>query len=375
MTDAAYLMGAIGLLGAGGAVAILLSIIFRYIPPIKRRPLLMFGTIGIIAVITPWVWPVPATVTTRFFGSALCAIVIYWGYSQKLGNPMNQSVKTWKQDITYYVPRWLAFGVLVGFLGGGVILPPNGNTTMPNGYYWHVILYQHLPIGIIYGLLSGVLFVFLQRLWNTDGKRVKWWVNVLAAIIVVTIGIFGAQTAINQTLAESQTTQGVIQGLAIKAQKDYPNLSYTEANRQESIRQANAALTGATSQLERAQNAAGTFLGFYFGNTRARSEFCKNLGVDISKFLQGFNGAFKAEYDKAILIIGRDGVTAPQVWEASRDQLLSFTAKNMVDLAQRQHMSTADVCRQVEQMADYQIKRQTDLFVNSPTDQALMSTQ
>jgi len=94
-------------------------------------------------------------------------------------------------DLRYYLPRWLIFGVIAGLIGGGPVISPNANGTMPEGYFWHVILWQHLPIGVVYGLLSGLMFVGLQRSWNISGSRWKWWVNVLGSTIVVKLVLFG----------------------------------------------------------------------------------------------------------------------------------------------------------------------------------------
>lgn len=94
-------------------------------------------------------------------------------------------------DLRYYLPRWLIFGGVAGLIGGGPVVSPNADGVMPPGYYWHVILWQHLPLGIVYGLLSGLMFVGLERLWNINKSRVKWWVNVLASTIAVKLVLYG----------------------------------------------------------------------------------------------------------------------------------------------------------------------------------------
>lgn len=90
-------------------------------------------------------------------------------------------------DLKIYLPGWVVFGLLSGvFLSGA----------MPKG--WHEIVFDRLPLGLAFGLLSCCVFIALQRLWNshrTAGKRV---LNLILAgtigdiLLVWMISIFAA---------------------------------------------------------------------------------------------------------------------------------------------------------------------------------------
>src|ERR1700751_2275045 len=82
--------------------------------------------------------------------------------------------KPLSRDLRYYLPRWLVFGVIAGLLGA--VLTP----TLPGE---HMRVWGSLFWGGVYGLLSGTVFVGLQRTLNRGGSRVKWWLNAFASTI------------------------------------------------------------------------------------------------------------------------------------------------------------------------------------------------
>ena len=86
------------------------------------------------------------------------------------------------QDLRYYLPRWLVFGVVAGLLSAAAT---------PTVATEHVNWFGGLVFGAAYGLLSGLAFVGLQRFSNLDGSRFKWWLNALVSTIAARLALWG----------------------------------------------------------------------------------------------------------------------------------------------------------------------------------------
>jgi hypothetical protein len=280
-------------------------------------------------------------------------------------------MKTLTADFKYYLPRWLIFGVIAGAILGGPVVSPNADGTMPESYYWHVILWQRLPLGVAYGLLSGVAFVFLQRMWNMSGSRLKWWVNVLGSTIAARLVLLGLMSLAQQASPQSQN-MGKIEA---DAKKDFPNLTYSEAVQQESVKKQKQSLAAMNSETERNQSAAGSFLGFYFMSARVRFDYCKDLGVDISSFVNGFKRVNKDSYDRAKIVLAHTTFTEEQLFAQLKPQLEGFNEKNMADVASTQKMTTLQLCEQIRADPDPKVAQLVFSKVSPPTYEILSHVQ
>jgi hypothetical protein len=274
--------------------------------------------------------------------------------------------KSFADDLKYYLPRWLLFGVVAGLIGGGPVVSPNADGTMPEGYFWHVVLWQDLPIGIVYGLLAGVLFVGLQRLWNSNGSRIKWWVNLFGSMFIVKLALVGVNNVV------PQVQPNVLSEMEIRAKTDYPNSTYTAGTKQEALRQSAEFLARSEDQ-EKIEGAAGQFIGFYALNARIRPTYCQGLGVDVSSFTKAFKNANEDVYKKAILVMNRTYVTEEQVFEQVQSQLGDFNRKNMMDVAASQKMTTSQLCQQFRDNPEGRIEQETFSRVNPAAYQLLMN--
>lgn len=79
----------------------------------------------------------------------------------------------------------------------------------------------------------------------------------------------------------------------------------------------------------RAAKAASIFMGFYLVNVRARLEYCRQKGVDISTFSSSFASAWRPAHGKAVEVLARSGIDEEQIWKQTRGVLMSAVAIDM----------------------------------------------
>ena len=240
--------------------------------------------------------------------------------------------RTVKQDFQYYLPRWIAFGLLGALLLSGPVTSPNLNGLLPDGYYWRVILYQRIPMGIVYGAVAGMLFIAFQRLWNTNSNRVKWYLNFFLAIGIAKLTVLGIDT-FTTPLMQQALMPKILKHIEGDSQKDFPTAGYSDAVRQESMKKSDVYMASSDSEKKKVEFAIGTFYGFYFINVRTHVEYCKSLGVDISSFTDAFIDANKDAHQLAFNLLSRNGVTEKQLYQQLSPSLTEMNRKNFDDIA------------------------------------------
>jgi hypothetical protein len=101
---------------------------------------------------------------------------------------VTQRPKPIRQDLRYYVPRWMVFFLAITLIQELTTLPPIGHGlwSIPN-----LIL-----IGLSEGAFGGLLFVGLERWWNPRDCRAIRIRNCLLAVMAVGVGSLIAMTAI-----------------------------------------------------------------------------------------------------------------------------------------------------------------------------------
>ena len=132
------------------------------------------------------------------------------------------------------------------------------------------------------------------------------------------------------------------------AAKNHPDQSIAIAVQQEAIKRSEVELAKETGD-NKSDAAAGQFLGFYLVNMRARSDYCKALGLDISPFTSAFERNHASLYIKSRLINSR-GPFAPDRLESEMyKQLLPTFEKTIADemraTASELKVTEADVCK------------------------------
>jgi hypothetical protein len=88
-------------------------------------------------------------------------------------------------------------------------------------------------------------------------------------------------------------------------------------------------------------------MGFYLVNTRERSLYCKEQGVDIQPFVTAFQQAHQPELAKAKSQLAKVGITEDQLYDLTRKQLREVIAQDMKDLATAGKSDVAGACQTV----------------------------
>jgi hypothetical protein len=173
--------------------------------------------------------------------------------------------------------------------------------------------------------------------------------------------------------AQSNTEQ--TQDLESDAKKDYPNRTYTDSVRQESLKKAEAFNKSEKTDEEKIQHAIGNFFGFYFVNTRSHVTYCARLGVDISPFTKAFIAANKDIYEQSSKLLYRRGTTEEQLFKQLEPTLDSMTAKNLADLAATDKLSTTQECQLQTQNLEARITRVTFSKIMPEVSKTLLDAQ
>jgi xanthine/uracil permease len=106
-----------------------------------------------------------------------------------VNTPVVQSTRPIKQDLRYYLPRWIAAFVIITLIEQLAMFPPTGRGL------WYI---PNLVLaGILEGAFGGLAFVGLQRWWNPRDSRPRRIRNYLFASIIVGVGSLWATTAIH----------------------------------------------------------------------------------------------------------------------------------------------------------------------------------
>ena len=99
-----------------------------------------------------------------------------------------QTPKPFRQDLRYYLPRWIAALVVITFIEQLAMFPPTGRGL------WYIP--SLVLAGVLDGTFGGLVFVGLQRLWNPRDSRVVRIRSYVAAGIIVGVGSLWVMTAI-----------------------------------------------------------------------------------------------------------------------------------------------------------------------------------
>lgn len=104
-------------------------------------------------------------------------------------------------------------------------------------------------------------------------------------------------------------------------------------------------LAEAGSDSERNMIAAGQFWGFLYVNTRARSRYCDDVGVDITPFAEAFAKAHEREQAVAAHVFSEAGFRLEDHWESLEPAMLKAVRQDMSDIQKMNNLSAVDACR------------------------------
>ena len=154
------------------------------------------------------------------------------------------------------------------------------------------------------------------------------------------IGLFGwnlaARVLIEHTVASpSAKAEGEYYRMERDALAKYagPGTSNAEALARYAKEQAAQKLAAATTADERAYTAAQIFIGFYFMNSRARVEFCREQQVDLSAFATDFAKLHQPQYERAASLLRAKGTSIEDTWSTSRAAMMHAADRDMRAMA------------------------------------------
>jgi xanthine/uracil permease len=99
-----------------------------------------------------------------------------------------QSPRPIKQDLRYYLPRWIAALVVITLIEQLAMFPPTGRGL------WYIP--SLVLAGVLDGTFGGLVFVGLQRWWNPKDSRPRRIRNYLLASSIVGVGSLWVMTVI-----------------------------------------------------------------------------------------------------------------------------------------------------------------------------------
>ena len=99
-----------------------------------------------------------------------------------------QSRKPFRQDLRFYVPRWMAVVVVI------TLIQQLTTATANEQSFWSIP--GLVLIGLLEGAFGAAVFVGLQRWWNPKNSRVVRLRNSVLAWILVAVGSLWVMTAI-----------------------------------------------------------------------------------------------------------------------------------------------------------------------------------
>ncbi|MPW16715.1 hypothetical protein GCT13_07140 [Paraburkholderia sp. CNPSo 3157] len=113
-----------------------------------------------------------------------------------------------------------------------------------------------------------------------------------------------------------------------------------------------AELHNESDEKKRQLRAAAVFYGFYEANTVVRTEYCRELGVDIGPFVKAFESRHVDLLQKAKKLSADFPTTVEHATELMKPQMREVIAQEAADAAAKGRMSKRQVCEFVAGHAD-----------------------
>jgi hypothetical protein len=181
----------------------------------------------------------------------------------------------------------------------------------------------------------------------------KKLLNLIAAVTAFLVFYFVVQYAKQdwQTKSAVEKAEVTLEKLKEDAIKKRPDIHPVEAFREEAIEKVSSNLASKTGDAK-LNAAADTYWGFYFINTRSRSDFCNSHGVDISNFSKVFAEMHKNETLKAKLIYSKlSKISEEQLYEKLKPLFLKTVTEDMQAIATQQKISLSQACQVFDEYA------------------------
>lgn len=136
--------------------------------------------------------------------------------------------------------------------------------------------------------------------------------------------------------------------LVHEASKDTSGKDPVMVVQETAIKQSSKALSE-KSGADKADEAAMQFIGFYYLNTRTRSDYCRSLGVDISSFISEFSSLHRTLHAKSAFIASKSGLTLTEIegslYTGMADHFNRMVKMDMEAIARMGNASTKEACQ------------------------------
>lgn len=178
---------------------------------------------------------------------------------------------------------------------------------------------------------------FVQAKLEGEGKRLE----VLNAALASELKKAADEQVRKHVPAEAEKAVNQIKA---EAAKNYPDLPAAEAQALQSRQHMTAKLANEGDPRKRKGSAASAFLGFFLANTRERSAYCREQGIDIQPFVAAFERAHAKEVDKARSILAELKIDDEQLYALIKPQLRRMITEDMEQIASANSTSLGAAC-------------------------------
>lgn len=178
----------------------------------------------------------------------------------------------------------------------------------------------------------------------------------VAAVLVLTVAatvatVIGRYTDKQQASTVTQQMDRMWQ----EAKTTSPSITQSEALAQQAQKRMSDANGKPLSRYQRRSLAAQSFLVFFVTNTRGRADYCKDLGVDISHFVQVFENEHKSQLAQSRSLLSTNAGYSSDHRQVAENKLYSelkvtiteLIKVDMQDSASAARTSTKAICGQL----------------------------
>lgn len=177
------------------------------------------------------------------------------------------------------------------------------------------------------------------------GDLPKSMLGLIGGLVITAILSTVWSQAKTSVLRPSSTSiEGKFEEMKREAKAAHPNKPTAIALSELAPTQTARELANTSNPELRAAKAASIFMGFYLVNVRARLEYCRQKGVDISGFSASFASAWRPAHAKALEVLARSGIDEEKLWRETRGVLMNSVAIDMSSIGYvRGYKSACDV--------------------------------
>lgn len=186
-------------------------------------------------------------------------------------------------------------------------------------------------------------------------------IKKIGSIIMFIVLFFGAKYLVQYGMGEFQYGMGeyseskaisavndTFSEMEIEADKYSAQTPRSIALQEVAIKKAEENINSQASPLKKRQAALSTFMGFYLVNHRTRSNFCKNLGVNISTFSNKFKILHQSEMGLSKQLVFKKAGDVEKLYKILKPQLEKLIQQNMADISSAYDVTLSGACELIE---------------------------